>query len=1247
MNFRKETLFSDDMILMETSAPRLEKRFSRRTPVRKVGLQAESGTCTACVAPCSSCGRIDQAVSSVEQKGENEFSGELPRKSLSPKCSFIDAKMMPSPKKRAHTVINSATSDTSNCSASSSHDSVSKNPEIKSSPRTSITNGDAELLIRDSSSEALASDQDVHALSNCDVACDAGQRPVENNFCVQNGSNSDDVNVDTKTISCNLASPSSSLPQKTSSLQPDSESLCCSQIERKDNCNLEVAAISGAHMSNSLGSEDVSPGNSKSSSQKISETSVKDNSYLEGGIDVETEEPAAKSVDHLEVKDQIEKSSLPLKTVNDDNSPLESHSDDVTDESNNVDDDVKICDICGDAGREDLLAICSRCSDGAEHTYCMRIMMDTVPEGDWICEGCQLKEEDTSQKKNNAETVSETLQPSSSNERIKKSKSVRTLDSKISPKSETQFSDEEVNKATKVAPSPRTSSKRPSEDLESPPASKRPALVSGVGSPKPSSPRKANTLSRETSFKNLDKGKVKPVHAVPTFSGSSSHNTERAPTTSLQNSSKIRPSPQSPRGTFLKSSSFSTSTSKSKVKLVQEEAHQKNKLSKHPSRKEGPVRTYGKSSSFSMGSSHSNSVEAKTKIHTSHLSRVDDISGKFGKEQNTITRKNSFKSDPLVSPKGSNASSPRDEQRVSIRGEHMPLASTTKLRDLKAVQADVRSSMSPKSTNLPSIRESDITDASSARGDFKRQSSLISRGGGYASVNGNSGERKQSKVDPVDEIADSVRPSRGEVYGPEAVDLNAVASSDENQQNVSSPVSVLSRLVSIPEQDYIWQGGFDVQKSGRRLDTFDGIQAHLSTSASPKVLEVANKLPHNVQLEEVSRSSIWPIQFQKCATEDNIALYFFAKDVESYVRSYQSLVENMMKNDLALKAILNGIELLIFPSNQLCEKSKRWNMFYFLWGVFRAKKPNISEQRDPPVKICAANLNVNPMEENISSSIAVTPDNSSSRGNINEDVLSQGNSQNMQESVNATELVHFTHPSSSARVESKNESLDQRYSELETKGEIDLERNPLSPTNNNVQLGTHITGNDTVMLEVKEEIDLERSIQEEKDEDIFDTATKGSDCVSSSSSVQRQETSGPAFLKLYPDEVSSRVTPERFFFTVESHPVGVQGNSVPVEVISSDDDEDNQMESDRPNLDLVLGGDSNIANKRTIRPLFDLLAKEDSNKFDHGKTLSVDGNNKDEDESLSLSLAVKPKPVHNKRGIDAPLLLFPGFPGDT
>jgi hypothetical protein len=27
-----------------------------------------------------------------------------------------------------------------------------------------------------------------------------------------------------------------------------------------------------------------------------------------------------------------------------------------------------VCDICGDVGEEEKLAVCSRCNDGAEHT---------------------------------------------------------------------------------------------------------------------------------------------------------------------------------------------------------------------------------------------------------------------------------------------------------------------------------------------------------------------------------------------------------------------------------------------------------------------------------------------------------------------------------------------------------------------------------------------------------------------------------------------------------------------------------------------------------------------------------------------------------------------------------------------------------------------------------------------------------------------------------------------------------------
>lgn len=123
------------------------------------------------------------------------------------------------------------------------------------------------------------------------------------------------------------------------------------------------------------------------------------------------------------------------------------------------------------------------------------------------------------------------------------------------------------------------------------------------------------------------------------------------------------------------------------------------------------------------------------------------------------------------------------------------------------------------------------------------------------------------------------------------------------------------------------------------------------------MLEVVRKLPPKMVLNEVSRPGAWPFQFKEAgAQDDNIALYFFAKDPErfvlhmfflylhswcliryiyasiffdacivchSYSRSYKILLEYMMKHDLALRGIINGVELLIFPSNHLAHRSQR------------------------------------------------------------------------------------------------------------------------------------------------------------------------------------------------------------------------------------------------------------------------------------------------------------------------------------
>ncbi|KAJ1378832.1 hypothetical protein SESBI_47432 [Sesbania bispinosa] len=149
----------------------------------------------------------------------------------------------------------------------------------------------------------------------------------------------------------------------------------------------------------------------------------------------------------------------------------------------------------------------------------------------------------------------------------------------------------------------------------------------------------------------------------------------------------------------------------------------------------------------------------------------------------------------------------------------------------------------------------------------------------------------------------------------------------------------LSQSLIIPMSNYAWQGKFQIHNIEGITNTCDGIQAHLSTHASRKVLEVVDKFPKIIKLDELPRLRIWPSQFMgNQATEENIALYFFAKDADSYGTYYVGLMNYMTKNDFALKGKLDDFELLIFPSNVLPKESQRWNQMLFFWGVFKGRK---------------------------------------------------------------------------------------------------------------------------------------------------------------------------------------------------------------------------------------------------------------------------------------------------------------------
>ena len=59
----------------------------------------------------------------------------------------------------------------------------------------------------------------------------------------------------------------------------------------------------------------------------------------------------------------------------------------------------------------------------------------------------------------------------------------------------------------------------------------------------------------------------------------------------------------------------------------------------------------------------------------------------------------------------------------------------------------------------------------------------------------------------------------------------------------------IMKMTSFELMSYVCRGVFEVQSNRKDPELHDGIQEHLSTCASPKVLEVAKKFPQKNSLE--------------------------------------------------------------------------------------------------------------------------------------------------------------------------------------------------------------------------------------------------------------------------------------------------------------------------------------------------------------------------------------------------------------
>ncbi|XP_022757379.1 uncharacterized protein LOC111304736 isoform X2 [Durio zibethinus] len=568
------------------------------------------------------------------------------------------------------------------------------------------------------------------------------------------------------------------------------------------------------------------------------------------------------------------KSTTVVKEDNMEETTIGSRTAACSDGSDSAEYEVKVCDICGDIGREELLAVCSKCNDGAEHIYCMRVKMDNVPKSDWMCEECLPSEETEKQKQDKLE------------------EGVRILKKSYTLESKNKGLDIEERKAYKVSSTPLFS-KRPAGSLQ---AVRKRHFETALKSPTPSS----------------SSGKTAKHHSGG-HSSSTSMKTVHLPTESSSKSPKLSSQSRVSKGFLFKSKSFSAMSLQEDVQPL----------------KEG---------------SWCNEGFAKENAASKSRGRVQMMSKSMSMKNMKSYGVNNGNHDVELLP---DFSCGEDLKRSKHANRHHSTKTENKLRlancELFASMADKRIA-SPGKISLPHSSSSSYNDLMTVKGlEISDNSVKIS---GHSVQRDSANEEKKRAVN----VRQHVECSKQVVPGTGAKHSNASVNSDERPclrdlSMFASEVITPPWILAVPQLDNTWHGKFEIQRTGGLPLTCDGMQAHSSTCASHKVLEVVQKLPQKLLLEEAPRLSMWPTQFLKShATEDNIALYFFAKDLDRYERSYKNLLDRMVKNDFSLKGNFGGVELLIFSSNLLPEKSRRWNNLLFLWGVFRGKRTHCSGQ---------------------------------------------------------------------------------------------------------------------------------------------------------------------------------------------------------------------------------------------------------------------------------------------------------------
>ncbi|KAL5818723.1 hypothetical protein ACOSQ3_022628 [Xanthoceras sorbifolium] len=136
---------------------------------------------------------------------------------------------------------------------------------------------------------------------------------------------------------------------------------------------------------------------------------------------------------------------------------------------------------------------------------------------------------------------------------------------------------------------------------------------------------------------------------------------------------------------------------------------------------------------------------------------------------------------------------------------------------------------------------------------------------------------------------------------------------------------------SQPMNDPIWRGFFNINNV--KHQTSVGLVAHLTRKGCSKACDAVTVLPLLCSVEILSKSAVWPQRFQTSPPNgDSIVLYFFP-EYESDEKVFDALLDDMIDHNLALKAVIKDVELLVFSSLELPPDHWRICRKYYMWGV--------------------------------------------------------------------------------------------------------------------------------------------------------------------------------------------------------------------------------------------------------------------------------------------------------------------------